>query len=174
MYEVIPLTTERLRLRPFEPDDVDFVFELHQNPDLQRFIPTAITPDLATAAVRLHRFRELRDHPVHGFSLVELYSGERVGVIMVKPIPPSGGGEAVETEIGWRQVARHCGQGYITEAASAVLDAVLAQGLSHVVAVMHPDNLASQAVAERIGMRRIGPSTAYYNTDTILYRADHH
>ena len=44
--------------------------------------------------------------------------------------------------------------GYVAEAARAVLDHVLASGLPRVVAVTDPANSASQAVCERIGMRR--------------------
>ncbi|GAA4896318.1 GNAT family N-acetyltransferase [Tessaracoccus lubricantis] len=171
---MIPLQTERLLLRAFTDDDLEFVFQLHQNPDLVRFIRTATTPDLETARRHLDKFMTLRDHPVHGFSVVELrtgpHAGTAVGIIMVKPIPPSGGGEATDTEIGWRQVAEHTGNGYITEAAAAALAAVLETGLPEVVAVTHPDNHASQRVCERIGMRRIGLTDAYYDTQTLLFR----
>ena len=105
----------------------------------------------------------LADHSVQGFSLIELrgadddgraVAGIAVGLIMIKPIPPSGGGEATVLEIGWRQVAEHCGHGYVTEAARAVLDAVHRAGVERLVAVVDPENLASQRVAVRIGMER--------------------
>ena len=160
---MIPLFTERLRLRALIPDDLDFVRRLHANPDLVRFIPSAITPDEATARRHLEYFMSLADHPVQGFSLIELrgadddgraVAGTAVGLIMIKPIPPSGGGEATVLEIGWRQVAEHCGHGYVTEAARAVLDAVHRAGVERLVAVVDPENLASQRVAVRIGMER--------------------
>ena len=166
---MIPLLTERLRLRALTPDDLDFVRRLHANPDLVRFIPSAITPDEATARRHLEYFMSLADHPVQGFSLIEVRSadddgravaGTAVGLIMIKPIPPSGGGEATMLEIGWRQVAEHCGHGYVTEAARAVLDAVA-----------DPENLASQRVAVRIGMERVGPTTEFYDAETVLFRS---
>ena len=107
---MIPLLTERLRLRALTLDDLDFVRRLHANPDLVRFIPSAITPDEATARRHLEYFMSLADHPVQGFSLIELrgadddgraVAGTAVGLIMIKPIPPSGGGEATVLEIGW-------------------------------------------------------------------------
>lgn len=168
---MIPLTTTRLRLRAFEDGDLDAVLRLHANPDLARFIPSAITPDEATARRHLARFMELTAHPVQGFSLVELaQTGEAVGLVMVKPIPrsdggDSDGGESRVLEIGWRQVAEHCGHGYITEAAAAVLDAVHARGVEEVMAVTHPENTASQRVAERIGMQRVGMSGDYYDPE---------
>ena len=174
---MMPLQTERLTLRAFDEGDLDFVFRVHQHPDLVRFIPSAATPDEATARRHLERFMTLADHPVQGFTLVELTApavglpaGTPVGLIMVKPIPPSGGGEAVDLEIGWRQAPEHCGHGFMTEAARAVLGAVLGAGIDEVVAVAHPENLPSHAVAERIGMERVGLTRAYYDTETLLFR----
>lgn len=178
---MIPLTTERLRLRPFRPgpvdsDDARFLRRLHANPDLVRFIPSAAVPDGrvgdVVVAAQLERFTGLAEHPVQGFSLVQLAgTDEPVALIMVKPIPPSGGGEPTVLEIGWRQIAEHCGHGYVTEAARAVLDAVHARGVTDVVAVTHPDNAASQAVAERIGMERVGESCDFYDETTTLFRS---
>lgn len=171
---MIPLVTERLRLRSFTEDDLAFVRDLHANPDLLRFIPMAATPDQQTARDRLARFMSLSGHPVQGFSLIERReTGEPVGLILVKPIPPSHGGAPSVLEIGWRQAAAHCGNGYVTEAAGAVLEAVHARGVDEVVAVVAPDNLPSQRVAARIGMERIGPTRDYYDHDTecVLFRS---
>ena len=171
---MIPLTTERLRLRALSDDDLVFVRELHANPDLLRLTPSAATPDEQTAQDRLARFMSLSGHPVQGFSLVELReTGEPVRLILVKPIPPSRGGAPSVLEIGWRQAAAHCGNGYVTEAVGAVLEAVHARGVDDVVAVVAPDNLASQGVAVRIGMERIGLTRDYYDRDTecVLFRS---
>ena len=177
---MIPLLTERLRLRALTPDDLDFVRRLHANPDLVRFIPSAITPNEAAAHRHLDRFMSLVNHPVQGFSLIELRGsgdddravpGIAVGLIMVKPIPSSGGGAATVLEIGWRQVAEHCGHGYVTEAARAVLDAVHRAGVERLVAVVDPENLASQRVATRIGMEWVGPTTEFYDAETVLFRS---
>lgn len=170
---MIPLLTERLRLRALIPDDLGFVRRLHANPDLIRFIPSAITPNEAAAHRHLDRFMSLVNHPVQGFSLIELRGsgdddravpGTAVGLIMVKPIPSSGGGAATVLEIGWRQVAEHCGHGYVTEAARAVLNAVHDAGVERIVAVADPENIASQRVAARIGMERVGSSPARSST----------
>ena len=147
-----------------------------------RFIPSATTPDEATARRRLGRFMSLVDHPVQGFSLIELRDGggsggrtapgTAVGLVLVKPIPSSDGAEASVLEIGWRQVAEHCGHSYVTEAAQTVLDAVHRAGVERLVAVADPENLASQRVAVRIGMERVGPTTEFYDAETVVLRSE--
>lgn len=167
---MIRLETQRLLLRPARAKDLQFIYDMHQHPDLIRFIPSARTSSLEEAKVHLDRFKTLTDHPYCGYPVIELKdSGAAAGLLMIKPIPPSGGGEPREIEIGWRQIERYCGHGYVTEAASAMLTAFPDAGLRRVVAVTDPDNIASQGVARRIGMTELGLTEAYYDTQTMAF-----
>ncbi|MBS0125811.1 GNAT family N-acetyltransferase [Thetidibacter halocola] len=57
-----------------------------------------------------------------------------------------------EPELGWHLFEGHEGQGYATEAAIAARDwALRAHGLGRLISYIHPDNVASQRVAERLG-----------------------
>lgn len=178
---MLPITTERLRLRPFGEDDLRFLLEVHQHPELRRFIPSAACTTLADTRARLARFTTYTDDPVLGFPCIERHDGVPVGMLMLKPIPPSGRGHAAsatpppgeewDIEIGWRGHPHHGGHGYISEAARAVLDHAFQHGLRRVVAVTHPDNHASQRVADLAGMRRVGLTDAYYDTECILFEA---
>lgn len=163
------LRTERLLLRPVESADALFLVQLHQNPELVRFIPSAALQSLEEAQALVPRLRSLVDDPVLGHWLVTLHDGTGVGMVMFKPIPASQGVERRDVEIGWRQVAEQCGHGYITEAARAVLDHAHAHGVERVVAVTDPANTASQNVCRRLGMRALGRSRDYYDTETELF-----
>ncbi len=58
-------------------------------------------------------------------------------------------------DIGWRLVRSAWGQGYATEAARAALkDARVRLGLSEVIAYTALENLRSQVVMKRLGLRR--------------------
>ena len=58
-------------------------------------------------------------------------------------------------EIGWRFLSGAWGQGYATEAATAVLkNAFQNQKLPNVLAYTAPDNHASQSVMKRLGLAR--------------------
>jgi RimJ/RimL family protein N-acetyltransferase len=59
-----------------------------------------------------------------------------------------------EVEIGWRFIHSSWGKGYATEAAAVVLGhAFRTVKLQKVVADIHPLNLSSIAVAEKLGMK---------------------
>lgn len=133
-----------------------------------RFITTPVAnPD--EAADLIDRFRSHQEP--YGVWLVERAS-EPIGAVLLKPIPRSDGAAPDEIEIGWRFVPSAWGNGYATEAAQAVVDHAWVSGLDHIVAVTHPDNVASMRVCERLGMRAMGRSTAYYSADVQLFRLD--
>jgi RimJ/RimL family protein N-acetyltransferase len=59
-------------------------------------------------------------------------------------------GEHAETELGWAIISAHWGKGYATEAALAARDWVERE---RVVSLIHPSNVRSQRVAEKLGAR---------------------
>lgn len=178
------LRTERLLLRRWTTDDadVDVLLDLHSRWEVQRFIgrwPRVIT-ERAEAVERAQRYARL-DHPVHGIRAIEdVRTGRVHGTLLLQAVPPSGSATAVdldegppeETEIGWHLHPDAWGHGHASEAATRVLAHAFAHGLSHVVAVTHPDNAASQRVARRIGMSPQGVTGRYYDTISALFRID--
>lgn len=55
-------------------------------------------------------------------------------------------------EVGWHVRSYQRRQGYAAEAAGAVRDAARAAGVERLVAIVRPDNVASQGVARKIGL----------------------
>jgi len=170
------LTTARLRLRSWSFDDADFLFDMGSRWEVQRFIgrvPTVMA-DRAEAVASIERRRAL-DHPVHGIWAIETLADRRlVGTLLLKLIPASGGQSvkrADDIEIGWHLHPDQWGQGFATEAGAAVLAHAFAAGLSRVIAVTAPENIASQAVCRRLGMRHLGQTGAYYDTMCELFEA---
>jgi RimJ/RimL family protein N-acetyltransferase len=91
---------------------------------------------------------------------------------LLKPIPLTAGelpGETNDVEIGWHLHPDAWGHGYATEAAEAVLDDAFSRGLAKVLAVIDPDNSASRAVCQRLGMTHLGRTTRYYDTPNELF-----
>lgn len=167
------LRTDRLVLRPWHDGDAAFAFDLYSRWEVARFLgrTPAVMTDPAGGARRIARLRALEDD-LRAFRVVSLASsGVPVGTVMLQPIPASGPEPlrpSGDTEIGWHFHPDQWGHGYATEAAGALLEAALAD-LPRVVAVTYPENTASQRVCERIGMRRLGPTDAYYNVRMELF-----
>ncbi|MGO4535735.1 GNAT family N-acetyltransferase [Leifsonia sp. 2MCAF36] len=171
------LTTDRLVLRAFTPDDADFIFDMYSRMEVQRFIglvPRVMT-QRAEAEERAARYAAF-DHPVHGlWAITDRFTKQRFGTLLLKPLPASGSGTplrpSADIEIGWHLHPDAWGNGYASEAGRAVLHHAFTSGLKHVYAVTYKDNVASQAVASRIGMRHQGSTSAYYNTTCELFKA---
>jgi RimJ/RimL family protein N-acetyltransferase len=170
------LRTARLLLRPWSPEDADFLYDMESRWDVKRYIGTtpAVMTDRSQALASIERRRAL-DHPVHGIWAIELLS-ERVlvGNLLLKPIPLSvdaSPSPSEDVEIGWHLHPDHWGHGYASEAGRAGLAHAFGAGLPRVLAVTAPANGASQKVCRRLGMRHLGRSDAFYNAMCEVYQA---
>ena len=153
-----PFTTERLRLRPFRPEDVDAGFALWSDPEVGRFTGGAhVTHEQSRALIASHLRNQLR----HGFSLwavEDRETGRLLGESGLQPLEGTG----PEIEIGWAFAPGAWGNGYATEAAQAWLEHAFGTfDLDQVIAVIRPENLASHRVARRLGMRPAGRRRVY-------------
>ena len=115
------------------------------------------------------RLQRLIDHQErHGFSLWAVTDRE-TGTVM-------GDGGLIhlahrgpEIELGCRLAKPYWGKGYATEVASAwVAHGFEELGLERIVAVTHPENVASQRVLEKVGFAHEG-MTSYEGEAARLY-----
>ena len=75
-----------------------------------------------------------------------------------------------EKELGWQLYEGQEGRGYATEAAMALRDwATRALRLDGLVSYVHPENVASAAVAERLGAT-LDPNAPKPNPGALVYR----
>ena len=87
------------------------------------------------------------------FSVIRKSDNRWIG--RVGPLHPEGW---PGDEIGWTLARGAWGNGYATEAATAATDWSFANlGWPRIIHCIAPDNAASQAVARRLGSRRLGP-----------------
>jgi RimJ/RimL family protein N-acetyltransferase len=160
-----PLATERLLLRPMEPDDEDPLHEIWSHPSTLEFMshrgpwPRRATRDRLAAKIA-HQQK-------HGFSIwavVQRADGRLAGECGLQLLE---GGP--EIEVGWRVHPDLRSRGYATEAARAALAAGFGTlGLDRIVAVTDPGNTASRRVMEKLGMRFVGPGR-HYGAETVVY-----
>ena len=144
--------TERLLLRPPVAGDFDGYAEMLADPEAARYIG-----GVAPRAVAWRKFLALPGAwVIQGFamfSVIERSTGTWVG--QCGPWRPEGW---PGNELGWAFRRHFWGRGYALEAASAALDFVFEQlAWSETIHCIHPDNRASQRLAERLGSRPLGP-----------------
>ena len=108
-----------------------------------------------------------REHGVSRWA-VEDADGVLLGYSGVLRRPAPGHPLGPHCEIGWRFVRRAWGHGYATESSKEALrDAFVRAGLKEIVSYTSPDNLRSQAVMARLGLRR-DPARDFIADDDVL------
>jgi len=99
--------------------------------------------------------RQLNRYQEDGYGLMALIqkeTGEMVGQcgILIQDVEGR-----KETEVAYHIIPRFRNQGYATEAATAFKEYIFKMGLSEsAISLIHVDNVKSQRVAEKNGMRR--------------------
>ena len=148
---MITLGTERLRLRPMRHDDLDDMAALLGDPEVMAYYPRPKDRDEARAWISW----TLDSYARHGHGLWVVESratGEFYGDCGLTVQDVDG---VDELEVGYHVHTRLQGRGIATEAARASLGFAAGHlGAGRVVAIIHPDNLASQRVAEKVGLPR--------------------
>lgn len=149
------LTTPRLVLREYRPDDYEAIREYDADPQVQRYRGAVTITEQQTRDYLQAMIGWAAERPRARYMLaVCLPADDRViGWLPLRLTRP----ELREAEIGWTVGRRHWGRGYATEAAQAMLGFAFAElGLHRVVAYCRAENRASWRVMEKLGMRREG------------------
>jgi [ribosomal protein S5]-alanine N-acetyltransferase len=145
------LTTARLTLRPFTPEDAAFIVELLNDPGWLRNIGDrkVRTQDDAREYLRSGAIAHAAQH---GFALGAVQrSNDGTLIGMCGLIRREGLGDV---DLGYAFLPAYRGQGYAREAAAAWLSCGFERfGLKRIVAITSVDNAASGKVLEAIGMR---------------------
>ncbi len=158
------LLTERLLLRVPRLDDAPAAAEHLTDPEVMRFIGIdgETVPREACVDVVRKWLARWQANGFGQFAVERRGDGRflgRAGLLVWDRAGTDGWGpttlpEAVEPEIelGWTLAREHWGRGYATEAATAIRDWALGDlALERLISIVHPENRASQRVAEKLG-----------------------
>lgn len=149
---MLPVETERLRLRAHRLDDVESLLSYYSDPEVARYIPWEPW-SRADAEEHVQR-RVLRtgiDTPDAVLSLVVERDRRVIGDVVLWPADET----LARAEMGWAFHPDFGGQGYATEAVHALIGVAFgAYGMRRVIAQLDSRNAASARLCERIGMRR--------------------
>jgi len=170
--------TERLRLRTWDPEDLDEFVRYTNTEPVMRWLGGVWPREKHEAALgRIERYhREFG----HTFWIVERKSdGALLGFCGLKRVNSEGAPNPGDFEVGWRLREDAWGQGYAKEAAIASLDLAFGKfGAPFVVALTVNQNEASQGLMKRLKMNR-REDMDFQSTDmpaeinpVIVYRID--
>lgn len=137
------IQTERLLLRRFVPEDAEALHAFLSDPEVVRYEPY---PPQSMAECEAEAARRA-GNPAF-WAICRLEDGQMIGNIYLAQRGFEG------WELGYVLARSTWGKGYATEACTAMLDHVFAQGAHRVYAQCNPDNIASWRLMERLGMRR--------------------
>lgn len=147
------LFTPRLHLRPWRAEDLAPFATLNADPEVMRHFPTTL--DRAASDALAQRCNDLIAAQGWGFWAAALRAnGAFIGFIGLHrpaahlPCSPC-------IEVGWRLARPYWGSGLATEGARAAADFAFGTlAVDEVVAFTTLDNHRSEAVMQRLGMRR--------------------
>ena len=157
------LTTPRLVLRHFERGDVDDLFAMDSDDRVMRYLGSGLKGRTrAECEQGIERMVErAAERPGYGLLHASLRDGGAfVGGCGLFPVP-----EGDDIEIAYRLPHSCWGRGFATEMARAVLAHGLGKlDLARIVGLTWPENVPSQRVLEKIGMRREADAEHYGRT----------
>ena len=142
----VEIETERLVLRRFVPDDIEWLAPMLADPETLEHWPQTLTRAEAVRWIDGNLERYAADG--YGLWVIE-HEGQPVGDcgIVLREVE----GEP-EVEVGYHLARRFWGNGYATEAAAASIERARELGIDRVIALILPANVRSQAVAGRVGL----------------------
>jgi len=148
------LDTERLSLREFRAADIEALYRLDSDRRVMRYIGDGSVGTRASVAGTVARaMKYYRLFPGLGVWPAEVRAtGAFIGWFCLKYVP-----KTVEVEVGYRLLPEAWGRGYATEGARALVRRGFAElGLYRIIGLTHPDNVASQRVLLKTGLRDAG------------------
>ncbi len=161
------IKTARLTLRPFTKQDSKPLYQILGVPVVLEYFPSSDPLDLERVQKLVERqINHWEDHN-YGWWAVELDgAGELIGWSGLQYLP-----ETDEIEIGYLLSKPYWGKRLATESAIAGLDyGFNSLGFEKIIGIVHPENVASQKVLKKIGLR-FQEQTEYFGMECCKYLA---
>jgi RimJ/RimL family protein N-acetyltransferase len=162
------LTTDRLLLREFVPEDLPAFFNLVTDPDVTRY-----TGDRGGSLEEVKQgleervFAAYRKYGYGRWAVVYRPTGAIIGFAGLKYLD-----DVEEVDLGYRFFKEYWGQGLATEAARAIVPYGFDRlKLTHIIGLVDRANSASIRVLQKVGFR-FEKLTTYRGSEVAWYRLD--
>ncbi|BBV02104.1 MULTISPECIES: GNAT family N-acetyltransferase [Providencia] len=150
--KITGLETARLRLRGWQEEDKQPLYQMNSHPDVMRYFPSVLN-EQQNAQFMETIIDKFAQQGGWGLWAVELKSNKQfIGFIGLN-IPAANLPFSPCVEIGWRLLPEYWRHGYATEGAHAAIKFAFEQlKLEELVAFTAVVNLPSESVMQRLGM----------------------
>jgi RimJ/RimL family protein N-acetyltransferase len=167
----VTLTTERLAMGPWTPEDVSAGLTIFGNDAVTHWLTPAMDPihddgGMLAALERWDKEDVDAEPPVGHWAVRRVQDEALVGSITLRRMPPF----QEDLELAWQFSPSYWGNGYATEAARAVAAWAFERSAHELFAVMRPANERAVRVARRLGMQWVGETDKYYDLRLQVYR----
>jgi RimJ/RimL family protein N-acetyltransferase len=165
------ITSERLLLRRWEPEDAEQAVSIYGSEEVTRWLAPALPRIDGVEAMSgvLDHWRESGAGlvpPQGRWAIEDRETGEVVGGAALLELPPGDN----DLEIAWQLAPRVWGRGLATEAGHALAHYAFRNGAQEIFAVARPANARAAATAKRMGMEWVGDTDKYYGLTLRVYR----
>lgn len=172
MFEPITIDTHRLRLRPLRMEDAQAFFKIWSDSEAVRYFSFPPMQDIGQAHARIaEKLQSSRD----GSSVTCVIELSDTGEVLGDCGLFNGVSQSRRAEIGYCLSRKHWGNGYMIEAADALIEQGFKRvGLRRIEADIDPRNQPSIRLIERLGFMREGFLRERWMiggeiADTVLY-----
>lgn len=162
------IETKRLRLRPFNLEDSVPLHKMLEVEGVLQYFPSPDPPHLERVEKLVQR--QIDHWGQHGYAWWAVESqadNHLIGWSGLQYLP-----ETDEIEIGYLLARPYWGTGLATEGALVGMNFGFEKlEISTIIGIVHPENLASQRVLEKIGLQ-FQEETEYFGMDCFKYLAE--
>jgi len=162
------IETERLMLRKFRTEDAEVASYNSQRPIVAHFMSDMILPDEESACEFINYINDRFnfEEPFLVFAIELLETSVCLGLIGIAPKKELNN----EIEIVFSIADEYQSKGYATEAGKAIISMAFENCiLDYLIAIVKPDNTASQKVINKLGYKEIDQRTLDYDGIPTLF-----
>ncbi len=159
------IETERLKLIKFTLKDLDELYRLYNNPKVMKYVGKGILTRAKTEEKILTMIEHWQKNNFGIWAVVHKIDNKMIGRCGLCFLD-----NTLEVELGYVLDPEYWHQGLATEASKASLRYGFEElKLEKIVAIAKPENIASQRVMEKLGMK-YEKDANYYQTNVVYYK----
>ena len=157
------IETARLYLRQFTPDDLDELYRIYSDAETMKYLLGVRTREATESAIHA-MLKRWEENNFGMWAVVHKIDRKMIGRCGLGFLD-----NTREVELGYALDKVYWNQGLATEASFASLNyGFKILKLERIVAIARPENIASQRVIQKVGMK-YEKNAHYYETDVVYY-----